>query len=60
MKQPEPVQKKEEMIVIHVADEKKSVWKDFKCEKELLLHEMKYFERHLNMSDNAEDIDISV
>lgn len=48
------------MIVIHVADEKKNVRKNFQCQKELLLSEMKYFERHLNMTDSAEDIDISV
>jgi hypothetical protein len=43
-----------------VADEKKNVKKNFQCPKELLLKEMKYFEKHLTMSDSADDIDISV
>jgi len=51
---------KEEIIVIHVCDEKKKVEKDFKCKKNILLKEMKYFEKHLKMTDSADDIDISV
>ena len=50
----------EEMIVIRVSDEKKNIRKNFQCAKDLLLSEMKYFERHLNMNDSPEDIDISV
>lgn len=48
------------MIIIWVSDEKKNVWKNFQCAKDLLLQEMKYFEKHLNMNDQPEDIDISV
>lgn len=55
----EPPVKFEE-IVIHVWDEKKKVEKDFKCRKNILLKEMKYFEKHLKMTDSADDIDISV
>lgn len=58
-KQVEPLAK-EEIIVIHVCDEKKKVEKDFKCKKNILLNEMKYFEKHLKMTDSADDIDISV
>ena len=52
--------KSEEIIVIHVSDEKKNMKKNYQCKKGLLLKEMKYFENHLTMSDSAEDIDISV
>jgi Domain of unknown function (DUF3342) len=34
----------EEEIVIHVFDENRKMNKDFKCEKNLLLSQMKYFE----------------
>ena len=51
---------KYEEIIIHVWDEKKKVDKDFKCRKNILLNEMKYFEKHLKMTDSADDIDISV
>lgn len=34
--------------------------KDFKCEKNLLVRSMKYFEKYLGDSKQAEDIDISV
>ena len=52
--------KSEEIIVIHVSDEKKNMKKNYQCKKGLLLKEMKYFENHLTMADSAEDIDISV
>ena len=53
-------QTKDEEIVIHVWDEKKKIEKDFKCKKNILLKEMKYFEKHLKMTDSADDIDISI
>ena len=34
--------------------------KDFKCERNLLLSTMKYFEKYLSDSKNIDDIDISV
>ena len=37
----------EEEIIIHVFDENRKVNKDFKCEKNLLLSQMKYFEQYL-------------
>jgi hypothetical protein len=46
--------------VIHVCDENKKMNKDFKCEKNLLLSQMKYFEKYLSGSSSIEDIDISV
>jgi len=48
------------MIVIHVCDESKKTNKDFKCDRQLLLENMKYFEKYLNDSKSLEDIDISV
>jgi hypothetical protein len=38
----------------------KKVERDFRCKKDILLREMKYFEKHLKMTDSADDIDISV
>jgi hypothetical protein len=46
--------------VIHVCDENKKLNKDFKCDKTLLLLNMKYFEKYLADSKNLDDIDISV
>ena len=34
--------------------------KDFRCDKALLIANMKYFEKYLSDSKSAEDIDISV
>jgi hypothetical protein len=48
------------MIVIHVCDENKKQNKDFKCDRTLLLQNMKYFEKYLADSKNIDDIDISV
>jgi hypothetical protein len=46
--------------VIHVCDENKKMNKDFKCDRNLLLNNMKYFEKYLADSKNLDDIDISV
>lgn len=48
------------MIIIHVCDENKKTNKDFKCEKNLLVNNMKYFEKYLSDSKCLNDIDISV
>jgi hypothetical protein len=47
-------------IIIHVCDENKKMNKDFKCDRVLLLQNMKYFEKYLQDSKNIDDIDISV
>ena len=47
-------------IIIHVCDENKKLNKDFKCDKQLLITNMKYFEKYLSDSKSADDIDISV
>ena len=47
-------------IIIHVCDENKKMNKDFKCEKNLLILNMRYFEKYLSDSKSASDIDISV
>ena len=46
--------------MIHVCDENKKANKDFKCDRTLLLNNMKYFEKYLSDSKNIDDIDISV
>ena len=51
---------KDQMIVIHVCDENKKANKDFKCDRTLLLNNMKYFDKYLADSKNIDDIDISV
>jgi hypothetical protein len=48
------------MVVIHVCDEAKKTSQDFKCEKNLLLKSMKYFEKYLVDQKSLEEIDISV
>ena len=48
------------MIIIHVCDENKKLNKDFKCEKNLLVKNMKYFEKYLMDQKSIDDIDISV
>jgi hypothetical protein len=48
------------MIIIHVCDENKKMNKDFKCDKNLLISNMKYFEKYLSDSKTLDDIDISV
>jgi len=50
----------EDDIIIHVCDESRKVNRDFKCSKQLLLKEMKYFESYLSSSNQYDDIDISV
>tara|TARA_B110000285_G_C15113937_1_gene612887 strand:+ start:477 stop:872 length:396 start_codon:yes stop_codon:yes gene_type:complete len=47
-------------IIIHVCDENKKMNKDFKCDKNLLITNMKYFEKYLSDSKSIDDIDISV
>ena len=47
-------------IIIHVCDENKKQNKDFRCDKQLLVNNMKYFEKYLSDSKSADDIDISV
>lgn len=47
-------------VLIHVCDENKKMNKDFRCERNLLLANMKYFEKYLPESKNLDDIDISV
>ena len=47
-------------IIIHVCDENKKMNKDFKCDKGLLITNMKYFEKYLSDSKSLDDIDISV
>ena len=47
-------------IIIHVCDENKKMNKDFKCDKTLLITNMKYFEKYLSESKTLDDIDISV
>ena len=46
--------------MIHVFDESWKVNKDFTCEKELLVVNMKYFEKYLTEATSVDDIDISV
>ena len=47
-------------VVIHVCDEAKKKSQDFKCDRNLLLQHMKYFEKDLADQKNLEEIDISV
>jgi hypothetical protein len=47
-------------IIIHVCDENKKRNQDFKCDRGILIANMKYFEKYLSESKNVEDIDISV
>lgn len=47
-----------EILVIHVFDENRQTTKDFKCPRQLLLDNMKYFETYLKDSQKNEDIDI--
>lgn len=48
------------MIIIHVCDENKKRNQDFKCDRNILVANMKCFEKYLADSKNLEDIDISV
>ncbi len=47
-------------IIIHVCDENKKRNQDFKCDRNILIANMKYFEKYLCDNKNIEDIDISV
>ena len=47
-------------IIIHVCDESKKRNQDFKCDRNILIANMKYFEKYLSDSKNLDDIDISV
>jgi hypothetical protein len=49
-----------DLIVIHVYDDHKKLSKDFKCSKEVLISEMKYFEKYISDLKSFDDIDISV
>jgi hypothetical protein len=60
MDQFEPTCNSGTMIIIHVCDENKKLNKDFKCEKNLLVKNMKYFEKYLMDQKSIDDIDISV
>lgn len=51
--------KQQEVVTIHVSDERKNMKKNYLCKKEVLLREMKYFEMHLNPNE-SEEIDITV
>ena len=49
-------------VLIHVHDEAKKKTMDFRCDKTLLLNQMKYFEKYLvdQDVDDLDDIDIAV
>lgn len=46
--------------MLHVLDEQRKLNRDFVCQKDLLLSEMKYFRKYMTEGTNADDIDISV
>lgn len=48
------------MVLIHVCDEAKKTTQDFRCDRTLLLNNMKYFEKYLTDQKSLDDIDISV
>jgi hypothetical protein len=55
----------ESQIIIHVCDENRNINKDFKCNKEILISQMKYFEKFTQgtgttPASTLEDLDISV
>ena len=51
----------DDIVVIHVCDENRQVSKDFCCKRNILVKNMKYFERFLAENENGyDDIDISV
>lgn len=52
--------KPQNLVVIHVCDESKKKSQDFKCERNLLLQHMKYFEKYIADQKSLDDIDISV
>jgi hypothetical protein len=51
----------EEIVTIHVCDENRQISKDFCCQRNILVQNMKYFDRFLSHSETGyDDIDISV
>ncbi|CEG35424.1 Protein of unknown function DUF3342 [Plasmopara halstedii] len=48
------------IVVIHVIDEYRQSSKIFKCQRELLLTEMKYFQAYLSGANEHDEIEISV
>jgi hypothetical protein len=55
-----PIGHPSNQIIIHVCDEGKKRNQDFKCDRTILVNNMKYFEKYLSDNKNIEDIDISV
>jgi hypothetical protein len=49
-----------ETVTLHVLDEQRKVNRDFVCQKDVLLKEMKYFRQYLTDAPTNEEIDISV
>lgn len=55
-----------DLVIIHVCDENQQITKDFCCKKNILINNMKYFQKFLLESINSsssisnEDVDISV
>jgi hypothetical protein len=49
-----------DFITIHVFDENRKMSKDFRCQKDLLVSYMKYFQKYLTDATSSDDIDISV
>lgn len=50
----------EDIVVIHVCDENRSVKRDFSCKRNILIKHMRYFESFLKENGEYDDIDISV
>lgn len=46
------------MLTIHVFDEGRQTTKDFHCERNMLLNNMRYFEQYLKESEKNDEIDI--
>eukprot|EP00912_Choanoflagellata_sp_UC4_P000623 UC4_evm1s385 len=47
-------------VIIHVFDNSRNIQRDFVCQRDILIKEMKYFVQYLSDSDMVEGIDISV
>jgi hypothetical protein len=51
----------EDVVVIHVCDENQQITRDFCCKRDILIQNMKYFQKFLTENENGyDDIDISV
>jgi hypothetical protein len=51
----------EDIVVIHVCDENQQISRDFCCKRDILVQNMKYFQKFLTENENGyDDIDISV